>query len=57
MEAGYNASTVALRVLKADVNGTKCLGVEVGHPVTEGYKYRTWSFRLGVGWGAENLTV
>jgi hypothetical protein len=38
VEAGSNNSTVALRVVGGDENGTQCLVVLLGHP-PEGYKY------------------
>jgi hypothetical protein len=39
VEVGSNTSTVALRLVGGDKNGTQCLGVQLGHPVPEGYKY------------------
>jgi hypothetical protein len=39
VEAGSNTSTVVLRVVGGDEKGTQCLGVQLGHPVPQGYKY------------------
>jgi hypothetical protein len=33
-------SIVALRVVESDEKGAWCLGVQLGHPVTGGHKYR-----------------
>jgi hypothetical protein len=38
VQPGSNTSTVALRVVGGDEKGTQCLGVQLGHPVPEGYK-------------------
>jgi hypothetical protein len=39
MEAGSNASTIALRVVRGNEKRTQCLGVKLGHPVPGGNKY------------------
>jgi hypothetical protein len=36
VEAGSNASTVALRVVGGEVKGIHCPGVQLGHPVPGG---------------------
>jgi hypothetical protein len=46
VEAGLNTSTVTLRVIEGDENGTRCLG---GHPVSGGHKYRDLVIQVG-GW-------
>jgi hypothetical protein len=47
VEAGWNASTVALRVVKGDGKGTQCPGVYLGHPVPGGYKYGDLALQVG----------
>jgi hypothetical protein len=47
VEAGYNTSTVALRVVEGDEKGTRCLGVSLGHPVTGGHKHRNLALQVG----------
>ena len=37
----------SLRVVGRDVKGTQCLGVKLGHPVPEGYKYDDLAFQVG----------
>jgi hypothetical protein len=37
----------ALRVVRGDENGTRCLAVELDHPVTRGYKYRDVAIQVG----------
>jgi hypothetical protein len=50
VEAGYNTSTVALRVLEDDEKGTRCVGVQLGHPLTG----VTYTERPGPpGWGMD----
>jgi hypothetical protein len=49
MEAGWNTSPVALRVVEGDEKGTACLGVYLGHPVTGEHKYRDLGLQDG-GW-------
>jgi hypothetical protein len=39
VEAGLNTSTIALRVIGGDEKGAQCLGVQLGHPASVGYKY------------------
>jgi hypothetical protein len=39
VEASYNISTVAMQVVRDDVMGTQCPGVQLGHAVLEGCKY------------------
>jgi hypothetical protein len=48
-EEGLNISTVALRVTEGDIKGTWRLGVQLGHPVTGGHKYRDLLLQVG-GW-------
>jgi hypothetical protein len=52
VEAGSNTSTVTLRVVRGDEKGTKCLGVQLGYPVTVGYKYGDLALQVG---GVSNL--
>jgi hypothetical protein len=40
VEAGSNTSTLALRDVRGDEEGSQCLGVYPGHPIPGGYKYR-----------------
>jgi hypothetical protein len=40
VEVDYNISTVALKVVNGDENGSKCMGVKLCQLVTGGYKYR-----------------
>jgi hypothetical protein len=40
VEVGSNISTVALRVVGGDEDGTQCLGVQLGQPVPGEDKYR-----------------
>jgi hypothetical protein len=47
VEEGYNTSTSALRVVESDEKGTQCLGVQLGLPVTGGYKYRDLVLYVG----------
>jgi hypothetical protein len=47
VEAGYNTSTVALRVVRGDGKGTQCPGVYLGHPVPGGYKYGDLTLQVG----------
>jgi hypothetical protein len=47
VEAGYNTSTIALRVVRGDGKGTQCLGVYSGHPVPGGYKYGGLALQVG----------
>jgi hypothetical protein len=55
VEAVSNNSTVALRVVRGDENGTRCLGVKLGHPVPRGYKYGDLTLHV---WGRlESETV
>jgi hypothetical protein len=49
VEAGYNTSTEALRILGGDEKGTRCLGVYLDHPVTGGYKHRDLILQVWVG--------
>jgi hypothetical protein len=44
VEAGSNASTVALRVVRGDGKGIQWVGVYLGHPVTGRYIY--WNLVL-----------
>jgi hypothetical protein len=39
VEAGYNTSTVALRVVRSDRKGTQSPELYLGYPVPGGYKY------------------
>jgi hypothetical protein len=41
-------STVALRVVECDEDGTHCLGVQLGHHVHGGYKYGDLTLQVGV---------
>jgi hypothetical protein len=53
VEADYDTSTVALRIVQDDENGTRCLGVYLGHPATGEHKYRNRVLQVGVltqGW-------
>jgi hypothetical protein len=45
--AGSNNSTVALRVVGGNKNGTQCLGVYPDHPVPGGYKYGDLDLQVG----------
>jgi hypothetical protein len=45
--AGYNTSTVALRVVRSDVNGTQCPAVYLDHHVPGGYKNRNLILKVG----------
>jgi hypothetical protein len=54
VEAGSITSTVALRVVGGDENRTQCLGVQPGHPVTDGYKYGDLALQVG---GLESETI
>jgi hypothetical protein len=47
VEAGYNTSTPALRVVRGDEKGTQCPGVYLGHPVSGGYKYGDLALQVG----------
>jgi hypothetical protein len=47
LEAGYNNSTVALRVVIGDNKGTQCLGLYLGHTVPWGYKYKDLDLQVG----------
>jgi hypothetical protein len=49
VEAGQNTPTVALRVEEGDEKENRCRGVQLGHPVTGGYKYRDLVLQVG-GW-------
>jgi hypothetical protein len=49
VEAGWNISTVALRVVGGDEKGTQCLGMQLGHPVLGGYKYGDLVLQVGGG--------
>lgn len=49
VEAGRNNSTIALRVVQGDENGTRCLGVYLGQPVIEEHKHRDVVRQVG-GW-------
>jgi hypothetical protein len=40
VEAGWNICTVALGVVGRDEKRPQCLGVQLGHGVPGGYKYR-----------------
>jgi hypothetical protein len=51
-EAGSNTSTVTLRVVGGDEEGTPCLGVQLGHHVPGGYKYGDLALQVG---GVSNL--
>jgi hypothetical protein len=44
---GWNNPTVALRVVEGDEKGTRCLGIQLGHPVTGGQKYRDLVLQVG----------
>jgi hypothetical protein len=52
VEACSNTSTVAQRVVGGDEKGTQCLGVQLGHPVSGGYKYGNLALQV---WGVSNL--
>jgi hypothetical protein len=39
VEAGWNISTVALRVVRGEGKGTQCSKVYLDYPVPGGYKY------------------
>jgi hypothetical protein len=52
VEAGPNTSTVALRIVGGDQEGTQCLGLKLGHPVPEEYKYEDLALQVG---GVYNL--
>jgi hypothetical protein len=45
--AGYNTSTVVLRVVRGDGKGTQCPGVYLGHHVLGGYKYGDLALQVG----------
>jgi hypothetical protein len=47
VEAGKNTSTVALGVEEGDETGTRSVGIYLGHPVTEGHKYRDLVLQVG----------
>jgi hypothetical protein len=49
VQAGYNTSTVALRV-----KGTQCPGVELGHSAPEGYKHEDLALQV---WGVSVETA
>jgi hypothetical protein len=55
MEAGWNNSTVVLRVVGGDEKGTQCLGVYPGHTLPGGYKHG--DLALQVGGSLESETV
>jgi hypothetical protein len=46
-QAGWNTSTVALRIVRGDGKGTQCSGVYLGHPVPGGYKYGVLALQVG----------
>jgi hypothetical protein len=50
--AASTTSTVTLRVVGGDEKETQCLGVQLGHPVTGGYRYGGLIFQV---WGVSNL--
>jgi hypothetical protein len=52
VQAGYNTSTVALRVVRSDGKGTQCPRVYVGHPVPGGYKYGDLTLQV---WGVPRI--
>jgi hypothetical protein len=54
VEAGYNTSTVALRVVRGDKMGTQCSGVQLDHPVPGAYKYGDLALQVG---GVSDETV
>jgi hypothetical protein len=47
VKVGSNTSTVALRVVGGDEKGTRCLEVQLGHSVPEGYKYGDLVLKVG----------
>jgi hypothetical protein len=49
VEVGSNTSTAALRVVRGDDKGTRCLGVYLGHLVTGEHKYTDLVLYVG-GW-------
>jgi hypothetical protein len=52
VEAGSKTSTVALRVVGGDEKGTQFIGVKLGHPVPEEYKYGDLALQV---WGVLGL--
>jgi hypothetical protein len=52
---GISTSTVALRVVKREGNGTQCPGVYLGHPVPGGYKYGDLALLVGGGLRIETI--
>jgi hypothetical protein len=52
LEAGSNTSTVALLVIGGDGKETQCLGVELGHALSGGWKYEDLALQVG---GVSNL--
>jgi hypothetical protein len=54
VEAGWNTSAVAQRVVRGDEKGTHCPGVELGHLIPGGYKYGDLVLQVG---GVSNETV
>jgi hypothetical protein len=58
-EVGSNTSTAALRVVQGEGKGTRCLGVQLDHPVTGGYKYGILALQVGgvSTMGQQNMVV
>jgi hypothetical protein len=51
---GLNTSTVALRVVRGEVKGTQCPGVQLEHLVPGGHKYGNLALQV---WGVSDETV
>jgi hypothetical protein len=47
VEEVSNTSTVALRVVGGQEEGTQCLGVQQDHPLLGGYKYGDLAIHVG----------
>jgi hypothetical protein len=45
--AGSNTSTIALRVVGGEGKGTQCPRLQLGQPVSGGYKYGDLALQLG----------
>jgi hypothetical protein len=46
VEAGQNTSTVAVRVVRGDEQGTLYAGIQLGHPVSGDINTGTWESQM-----------